>query len=160
MIFTRRLECLIIMPCPIIGAELRIMDHWMDFVNFLFYFFFSKRVVFGRQKILKKNFPFCFCFCFCFFPISPKGREGGGGRISITSKSGPIGALTSSQKRRTRAALAPESIFKLMTSARDYGRSELAGASLTRVVTYTRPPKSIRPVPLPFLICCLPAAAF
>jgi hypothetical protein len=116
---------LIIMPCPIIGAELRIMDHRMDFINFLF---FSKRLILGAKKFWKR-ISLLICFLF-FFPISPKGKEGG--RISITSKSGPIGALTSSQKRRTRAALAPESIFKLMTSARDYGRSELSGELLSR----------------------------
>jgi hypothetical protein len=95
--------------------------------GFHYFFIFFETAHFGRQKILKKNFSL---FVFCFFPISPKGKEGG--RISITSKSGPIGALTSSQKRRTRAALAPESIFKLMTSARDYGRSELSGELLSR----------------------------
>jgi hypothetical protein len=73
---------LIIMPCPIIDAILRIMDHRMDFINFLF---FSKRLILGAKKFWKR-ISLLICFLF-FFPISPKGKEGG--RISITSKKRP-----------------------------------------------------------------------
>lgn len=74
----------------------------------------SKRVCFGRQKkfqqktkriFFKKKF-----FWLFFFSIS---------RISITSKSGSIGSLTSSSKRRNRVEFSgsENSIFNLMTSA-------------------------------------------
>jgi hypothetical protein len=114
------------MPCPIIDAELRIMDHRMDF-HYFFYFF--QNGSFWAPKNFEKEF--LFLFVFCFFSRLAR-REKKEAVYLLRAKSGPIGALTSSQKRRTRAALAPESIFKLMTSARDYGRSELSGELLSR----------------------------
>lgn len=55
------------MPCPIIGAELRIMDHWMDFVNFLFYLFFFETGRFWAPTNFEKEFPFLFLFLFFLF---------------------------------------------------------------------------------------------